>query len=556
MGSLEIFAGSITGADVINIANEGYGYRVFNHAANGNVKYDLTPHGDTYIKFSPITKFYHSICPKETEMMFQWEKFYGFFQGENNYALLDGKQTHIENVGNTFIMRDDTTQEVYETGEGSEYSRFLKAYSEYNNRQEIDVEGTLPSSSEEFAQTQLGQDVIADFNSHKSTLPDNDSIHNPSPLLALSIYSVPEPNYDPTKNRYYNVNYPMQFTLRGQNAEIEFDSTTAWGSDRTTYGSVPTSAYSDPDVIQAIKDDLGQDITQYFYKLYVGSMQYKRTTNGSTYHYTLQNPYVELRQTFTASWASSSVPSAPSSGSTYNSGYLVNQEIDAQYNSTTLPTGWVVYSTTSTTSELRKFTYTAGTVDALNKWKRYAQVQYSVAPEYYDTIDYRKPIQIDGSGGTKPVFQMYNRSNFMMRADTIFKPFYNEYVQRPLTTLETYEFTPTDTYAGLTTETIVVHTTTSYSTIKDFLMSEDYRTFVEAVETQYPGDTVAGVISWSKVSASGGGYNNTIVFVLASVRRACELEIATFINSADYATFTTYLTTEYPSKELWRIAYL
>lgn len=557
MSSLEISLGSVGGADVINIANGGSGYNIFNHcaAAGANTKYDFTPHGDTYIKFDPQTKFYHVIEPRETEVMFQWEKFYGFFQGENNYALLDGKQTHIENVGNTFIMRDDTTKEVYETGEDSEYSRFFKVYT-YNNGQEIDVEGTMPTSSEDFAQTQLGQTVITDFNSHKSSLPNSNSIHNPLPILTLSTYNTPEPNYDPTKNRYYNVNYPMQFTLRGQNATIEFDSATAWGSDRTTYGTPPQSAYSDPDVIQAIKDNLGPDITQYFYKLYNGSMSYKRTTNGSTYHYTITNPYVELRQTFTSSWASSTQPTAPASGTTYNSGYYVNQEIEAQYNSTTLPTGWVLYSTTSTTSELRKFTYTAGTVDALNKWKRYAQVQYSVAPEYYETIDYRKPIQTDESGGTKTVFQMYNRSNLLMRADTIFKPFNNEYVQRPLTTLETYEFTPTDTYTGLTTNTIVVHTDTSYSTMKDFLMSEDYRTFIEAVETQYPGDTAVGVISWSKTSASGGGYNNTIVFVLASVREACEAEIATFINSADYAAFETYLTTQYPTKELWRIAYL
>lgn len=560
MSSLEISLGSVGGADVINIANGGSGYNIFNHcaAAGANTKYDFTPHGDTYIKFDPQQKFYHVIEPKETEMMFQWKKFYGFFQGNNNYALLDGEQTHIENVGNTFIMRDDTTQEVYETGEGSEYSRFFKVYSGYNNRQEIDVEGTLPSSSEEFAQTQLGQDVIADFNSHKSTLPDKDSIHNAIPFLALQTYNTPEPNYDPTKDRYYNVNYPMQFTLRGQDAEIEFDSTTSWGSDRTSYASVPQTAYTDPDVIQAIKDELGPDITQYFYQLYKGSMSYKRTTNGSTYHYTIKNPYVELRQTFTSSWATSSAPSAPASGTTYNSGYLVNQEIDAQYNSTTLPTGWVVYSTTSTTSELRKFTYTAGTVDALNKWKRYAQVKYSVAPDYYETVDYRKPIQTDESGGTKPVFQMYNRSNFMMRADTIFKPFYNEYWQRPLTPIYTYELTPTETYTGLTVYSGVVNnSSTEFSSAQQLFASPQYQAFVESVEQQHPGDTIYGVTTWTHIwNQSTYKYTDTITYILESDSVNITPDIATFVNGADYTTFETYLTNQYPTKKLWRIAYI
>ena len=153
MSSLEIYAGSVTGADVINIANSGYGYRVLNHAATGNVKYDLTPGGDTYIKFNPLTKFYNSICPKETEMMFQWDLFYGFFQGQNNFALLDGKQTHIENVGNTIIMSDDTT--IRSSLEESEFSSVW--YQKDSNNQPVTVifdSVELPTSYEEFLQTQ------------------------------------------------------------------------------------------------------------------------------------------------------------------------------------------------------------------------------------------------------------------------------------------------------------------------------------------------------------------------------------------------------------------
>lgn len=283
-------------------------------------------------------------------------------------------------------------------------------------------------------------------------------------------------------------------------------------------------------------------------------MEYRRTGAGP-YTYTIRHIYVRLRDTFGVPITYDTQPNAPASGLSYDITYKYSgpgKVANERYNSSTLPSGWVLaYNSTYANAK----TYTAGSVIDEHKNERVISINYSVAPKNYEPFD-KSFVQVDDSGDTKPVFQMYNRSNFMMRADTIFKPFYNEYVQRPLTTLETYEFTPTDTYTGLTTETIVVHTTTYYDYMDYFLMSEDYRTFVEAVEAQYPGDTVAGVISWSKASAPGGGYNNTIVFVLASVRRACELEVATFINSADYAAFETYLTTQYPTKKLWRIAYL
>lgn len=557
MSSLEIYAGSSSGADVINIANEGYGYRVFNHAANGNVKYDLTPHGDAYIKFSPITKFYNSICPKETEMMFQWDVFYGFFQGENNFALLDGKQTHIENVGNTFIMSDDTT--TRSSLEESEFNSIW--YQKDSNNQTVTIifdSAELPTSYEEFLETQEAQDALTAFNSIKNTLPEADYINSAKPELHLPSYLDYEGAnlYDPSKDRLWTVTYPTDFYIYKENS-LSFTSATSMGSNTTSWTNVTSAFYSNADLIAAVQNELGADLTA-LYRGFNGvtsgsyAMQYRRTGSGP-YTYTIRHIYVKLRDTFDVPVTSSTQPSAPSSNMSYSITYSYSgpgKVANERYNSSTLPLGWALNDNYSNAK-----TYTAGSVIDEQKNARVISVNYLTTPKNYEPFD-KSFVQVDDSGDTKPVFQMYDRSNFMMRADTIFKPFYNEYVQRPLTTLETYEFTPTDTYTGLTTETIVVHTTTSYSSMQAFLMSEDYRTFVEAVETQYPDDTVAGVISWSKASASGGGYNNTIVFVLASVRRACELEIATFINSADYAAFTTYLTTEYSSKELWRIAYL
>ena len=557
MSSLEIFAGSITGADVINIANEGYGYRVFNHAANGNVKYDLTPHGDTYIKFSPITKFYNSICPKETEMMFQWDVFYGFFQGENNFALLDGKQTHIENVGNTFIMSDDTTTRT--PLENSEFNSIW--YQKDSNNKPVTVtfdSAELPTSYEEFLETQEAQAALTAFNSIKSTLPEANYINSVKPELHLPSYLDYEGNnlYDPSKDRLWTVTYPTDFYIYKENT-ISFTSETAMGSSTTSYSKVTSAFYSNADLIAAVKNELGADLTalyQGFNNVTSGTyaMEYRRTGSGP-YTYTIRHIYVKLRDTFNVPVTSSTQPNAPASNMSYSITYTYSgpgKVANERYNSSTLPSGWALNDSYSNAK-----TYTAGSVIDEHKNVRIISVNYLTTPKNYEPFD-KSFVQVDDSGDTKPVFQMYNRSNFMMRADTIFKPFYNEYVQRPLTTLETYEFTPTDTYTGLTTNTIVVHTDTSYSTMKAFLMSDDYRVFIEAVETQYPDDTAVGIISWSKASAPGGGYDNTIVFVLASVRRACELEIATFINSADYAAFTTYLTTEYPSKELWRIAYL
>ena len=561
MSSLEISLGSTGGADVINIANGGAGYNVFNHCAaeGANTKYDFTPSGDTFFKFGPKTKFYANLSPKETEMMFQWDTFYGFFQGENNYALLDGKQTHIENVGNTFIMNDDTTIRT-----SLDNSEFSSVYYRKDSNDEIVTtifdSAELPASCEEFLETQEAQDALIAFNSIKSTLPEADKINNAKPALHLSSYLDYKGNdlYDQNKDRLWTVTYPTDFYIYRKNT-INFTSETAMGQQTTSYTKVTSAFYSNADLIAAVKNNIGEELSalfQGFNNVTSGTyaMEYRRTGSGP-YFYTIRNIYVRLRDTFGVPIIYDTQPNAPASGLSYD----ITQEYSGpgkvaneRYNSSTLPSGWVLaYNRNYANAQ----TYTSGSAIDEHKNARVISINYSIAPKNYESFD-KSFVQVDDSGDTKPVFQMYDRSNFMMRADTIFKPFYNEYVQRPLTTLETYEFTPTDTYTGLTTETIVVHTTTSYGYMNYFLMSEDYRTFVEAVETQYPGDTVAGVISWSKASAPGGGYNNTIVFVLASVRRACELEVATFINSADYAAFTTHLTTEYPSKELWRIAYL
>lgn len=573
--STEIYMASASySADVVNIANESNSFTTFHHGAapNAATKYEFTPHGNTMFRFNPKEKFFMNVDCSNTEMLCQWTGMYGFFQGSNNYALLDGEQTHLENVGNTFIMRDDTTQEVYAEREGQDMSttiyKFRKTYQPSDTKGEILT--TLPTDEADFASTQLAQTAMTQFNSAKSSLPSSESIHNEKAVFYCSSpYDTEETSnpYNQDSYRYWDYNYPMEFSINcgSSSAAIEFDSTTALtGTQDTTSIKYITSTANinaiigNVDFINAVKNTIGQDLTQLFSSIASTTLYYKRSSSNNTYHYTLYGFYVHLRQTFTVenNFFNAGYAPTPVAANVYpTSSYYANvrQKVIDAYPSSVLPTGWTLITTSGSGSANNMHTYTTGTNTGLNKWKRGAKVVYSIDP--FDNVAWSKPVQTGESGGTKPVFQMYNRSNFMMRADTIFKPFYNEYVQRPLTTLETYEFTPTDTYIGLTTETIVVFTTNSYSTMQAFLMSEDYRTFVEAVETQYPDDTVAGVISWSKASTSGG-YNNTIVFVLASVRKACELEIATFINSADYAAFTTHLTTEYPSKELWRIAYL
>lgn len=102
-------------ADIINITNGTRSMTKFVHNAHtgATTLYEFLPHGDTYFRFAPMNKFFMNGSPNTTEILWQWQTGYVFLQGDNNFFLLDGAQTHIENVGNVFIMRDDTTTEVF-----------------------------------------------------------------------------------------------------------------------------------------------------------------------------------------------------------------------------------------------------------------------------------------------------------------------------------------------------------------------------------------------------------------------------------------------------------
>ena len=583
--STEIYMASASySADVINIANESNSFTTFHHGAGANAatKYEFTPHGNTLVRFSPRVKFFSNIDCANTEMLFQWSGMYGFFQGNNNYALLDGAQTHLENVGNTFIMRDDTTSEVYAEREGQDLNTTIYAFRK--NYQPTATKNvivdSLPTNETDFASTTLAQDAMTAFNNNKSSLPDSSNIHGAvSEFFATDNYgSRNDPQYyNPYREtccRYWTEDYPIEASLYvgySDTAAVQFDSTTAFTGtqDTTAWKYLSTSSYytailSNADFLAAVRTQLG-DLAQYFYSVPYNSIYYKRSATANGYHYMICYCYVRLRQTFTRDeffHNSSAGPSPVTSGTIINSNYAIYSKVTAAYASGNIPTGWsLTTSTGSSYGDNRIHLYSDSTPIGENKWNRGARVRYSTDPQ--DNVAWSQPVQTGESGDTKTILQMYNRANLMMRADTINKPYCNEYVQRPCTDVYEYTFTPSETYTVPTDSTYQFTSTTSYSTsttesgINLFIKggsygtATDYKDFVEYVKTT-EHDGVWGVIGIEKTNSSSP-YAYTVTYKKLSQKAAIGTQLKTFINGADYAAFTAYLTTTYPDKELWRI---
>ena len=280
-------------ADVINIANGSSSFMTFNHtsASGSSQRYDFTHAGSTMFKFGPRNKFYANLSPKDTELMLQWDTMYGFFQGHNNYALLDGDQTHLENVGNTFIMRDDTTSEVYAEREGQDLNttiyKFRKNYQPTATKNVI--VDSLPTNEADFASTTLAQDAMTAFNNNKSSLPDSSNIHGAvSEFFATDNYgSRNDPQYyNPYREtccRYWTEDYPVEASLYvgySDTSAVQFDSTTAFTGtqDTTSWKYISTTSYytailSDADFLAAVRAQLG-DLAQYFHSVPYNSIYY------------------------------------------------------------------------------------------------------------------------------------------------------------------------------------------------------------------------------------------------------------------------------------------
>jgi len=586
MSSTEIYMASAGySADVINIANESNSFTTFHHGAGPNAatKYEFTPHGNTLFRFNPKEKFLANVDCSNTEMLFQWTGMYGFFQGNNNYALLDGAQTHLENVGNAFIMRDDTTKELYAEREGQDPS-----YTGYAFRGGYQPSGTalqditsLPADEAAFVSSDMYSTAMAQFNSAKSSLPNGAYIDNPDVVFyaKLNYYGKPDTYYSPYNTnyyRYFDFVYPMRITLKGADSavNVEFDSTEAIAgtSDYSYWYSMQTATknaiVNNADFISALSTLLGADIWQYKYELDFYNAKYQRTTTENGYHYKIAYMCVILHQSFTVHklWDSTATPGAPSSGyqiPTYDEPYT---SIAALYNSNTLPANWELYTNQKSGTihtRWRLQTYEAGSVTGLDKWRRGAYVNYTNDPQA--NVAWSQPVQTGESGDTKTIFQMYNRANLMMRADTINKPYCNEYVQRPCTDVYEYTFTPSETYTVPTDSTYQFTSTTSYgsgvitseSGINMFIQggtygtATDYKDFVEYVKTT-EHDGVWGITSIERTNSSSP-YAYTVTYKKLSQKTAIGTQLNTFINGADYSAFTTYLTTTYPDKELWRI---
>lgn len=584
--SAEIYMGSASySADVINIANQSNSFTTFHHGAapQAATKYEFTPSGNTMFRFNPKIKFFANVDCSNTEMLFQWSGMYGFFQGNNNYALLDGAQTHLENVGNTFIMRDDITQEIYAEKEGQNTSSTI-----YKFKGGYQPSGTalqditsLPADAAAFVSSDMYSTAMTEFNSAKSSLPNGAYIDNPDVVFyaKLDYNGKPDTYYSPYNTnyyRYFDFVYPMRITLKGADSavNVEFDSTEAIaGTSDYTYwytmqSTTKTAIINNADFINALSTLLGADIWQYKYELDFYNAKYQRTTTENGYHYKIAYMCVILHQSFTVQqlWNSTATPSAPSSGyqiSTYDEPY---NSIAALYNSNTLPTNWELYTNQKSGTPHTRWrlqTYAAGSVTGLDKWRRGAYVNYTNDPQA--NVAWSQPVQTGESGDTKTILQMYNRANLMMRADTINKPYCNEYVQKPCTDVYEYTFTPSETYTVPTDSIYQFTSTTSYgsgvvtseSGINTFIKggssgtATDYKDFVEYVKTT-EHDGVWGIISIERTNSSSP-YAYTVTYKKLSQKVAIGTQLNTFINGADYSAFTTYLTTNYPDKELWRI---
>lgn len=133
------------------------------------------PSGVTAIKFAPIYAFGLTVEPKHSEIICQWDRFKGIFEGNDSFIQIDGN-THLESWSGTVILRNSEVNPVAEKYSRTKYEHYPKMYEttkEISVQGEIIVDTDLSSMSISDIETQFASEL-----KNATALPDNDPHNN------------------------------------------------------------------------------------------------------------------------------------------------------------------------------------------------------------------------------------------------------------------------------------------------------------------------------------------------------------------------------------------
>lgn len=147
-------------------------YFRFGPDASAETSVFFEPSGVTSIKFSPIYAFGLTVEPKHSEIICQWNRFKGIFEGNDSFIQIDGN-THLESWSGTVILRNSEINPIAEKSSRTEYMHYPKMY---ETTKVISVQGKI------IVDTDLRSMSISDIETQfASELKDATSLPNDDP---------------------------------------------------------------------------------------------------------------------------------------------------------------------------------------------------------------------------------------------------------------------------------------------------------------------------------------------------------------------------------------
>lgn len=486
-----------------------------------------------------------------SDINMQWDKMQTWFNGQDNFVRMDGLADHVEFVGATFVMSDDSTQGV----SAETTANYPDIYKTYNLSS-----STNYSNFTDF-KNNGGSEYTAFLNATRPTQA-NDGFYGS--VFDDDTYTFDESTGYLSKD---SSSGPKTFGKGNVTCEVEFYC------DRFNFVSSHSSytknrdedtLKQDPGFIEALNDlfssSAGFNITSaditYLNIGYYGT-KYGKTLSMSQYLY---EGYATVRVKVNYTTSVDSLQLAASNFTVNHSlvSDLKNKIVSEVVDKPSSGISCYVYGgkVTATTVVDSQTTYPYK-YEIRGTWKSTKQRNKS-----HMGLNWSNPIQTRESGFTKPIFQMHGCPNFMMRSETYFDRF-REYAVMPHPTLKQYTFTPTDTYVGYETNTfqfdIYKYQDYGSSIYLPEIKSNYWQELITAFNQAYPGDEIYTITNssynYTKVRNGYFKYTITLTVLLKSVVERIDTEILTFVNSADYTAFKQTVETTYPGDD-FKIAYL
>lgn len=484
-----------------------------------------------------------------SDINIQWDKMQTWFNGQDNFVRMDGLADHVEFVGSTFVMSDDSTPGLSSDTTANYpdiYKRYnLSSSTNYSNFTDFKNNG--------------GSEYTAFLNATRPTQA-NDGFFGS--FIDNSTYTFDESTGYLSKD---SSSGPKTFGKGNVTCEVEFYCD--YFNFKSSHSSYTKNRdedrlKQDPGLLEALNDlfkpSAGFNITSAditYLNIGYNGTKYGDTLSMSQYLYK-SYPTVRVKVNYTTSVDSLQLAASNFTVNHSLVSALKNKIVDEVVDKPSSGVSCYVYDgkVTATTVVDSQTTYPY-TYEVRGYWKSTKKRNKS-----HMGLNWQNPIQTRESGFTRPVFQMHGQPNFMMRSETYFDRF-REFTAMPHSTLKQYTFTPTDAYVGYETNTVQFTVRTNSNS---YLYAPDIKTkywneFMDAFNQAYPNDTLYSIISvsdsYSRVSSGVYDHTLTVTVLLKSVVERIDAEILTFANSVDFAAFEQTVETTYPGDE-YKIAYL